>query len=255
MGQLIWLFVGVVMCWLHQVDAKVKEDDDYQQALLNISSNINKHLIISYVNQECHKCSLTQLTELNLSRNLQDNVSVTIDTLYPSYYLYVRDRRMIDYCNEFMSKPFKFGEHGEYFLSVTNSSEGHILCSITEVTAPQPLYTPIYISIAVFLSAALLYIIGKRLYKFKFHKNQMNRGNLNGDSSAIQVCASTYLIEEEEVKASLKVTKQNIKKSNRMKSVDVFRGFCLCIMIFVNYGGGGYSFLVNILKFLTMFYR
>ena len=241
------LFVGVAMCWLHVVSAKFKEDANYQDALLSISSNINKHLIISFVNQQCHKCSLTQLTELNLSRNgsVRDNVSVAIDTFYPSYYLYVRDRKMIDYCTEFGSKPFKFGEHGAYFLSIANTSEGRIVCSMTEVTAPEPLYTPIYISIAVFVAAAFLYIIGKRLYIWKFHKSQANRGNLNGDSSAIQVCASTYLIEEEEVKASLKATKQNNKKSNRMKSVDVFRGFCLCIMIFVNYGGGGYSFLVN----------
>lgn len=31
------------------------------------------------------------------------------------------------------------------------------------------------------------------------------------------------------------------RSSGRIRSIDAFRGFCLCIMIFVNYGGGGYS--------------
>ena len=31
-------------------------------------------------------------------------------------------------------------------------------------------------------------------------------------------------------------------KKERIKSVDTFRGICIVIMIFVNYGGGGYWF-------------
>jgi hypothetical protein len=33
-----------------------------------------------------------------------------------------------------------------------------------------------------------------------------------------------------------------VKKPERLQSLDSFRGFSLCIMIFVNYGGGGYWF-------------
>ena len=32
------------------------------------------------------------------------------------------------------------------------------------------------------------------------------------------------------------------KKPERLQSLDTFRGFSLCLMIFVNYGGGGYWF-------------
>ena len=34
--------------------------------------------------------------------------------------------------------------------------------------------------------------------------------------------------------------KPNNKKSKRVKSLDTFRGLSITIMIFVNYGGGGY---------------
>jgi heparan-alpha-glucosaminide N-acetyltransferase len=38
-------------------------------------------------------------------------------------------------------------------------------------------------------------------------------------------------------------TSQNIpKKSSRVRALDAFRGISLAIMIFVNYGGGGYWF-------------
>lgn len=45
--------------------------------------------------------------------------------------------------------------------------------------------------------------------------------------------------------ASTSSTPPQIKKrpgSGRIKSLDVFRGFTIVLMIFVNYGGGQYSF-------------
>jgi len=40
-----------------------------------------------------------------------------------------------------------------------------------------------------------------------------------------------------------------------MKSVDVFRGFSLVIVIFANYGAGGYSSLgFNLFKHVTIYY-
>lgn len=32
------------------------------------------------------------------------------------------------------------------------------------------------------------------------------------------------------------------KHPSRVKSIDVFRGFCIILMIFINYGGGQYWF-------------
>lgn len=35
------------------------------------------------------------------------------------------------------------------------------------------------------------------------------------------------------------------KHPHRLKSIDVFRGLCIMIMIFVNYGGGRYYFFMH----------
>ena len=36
---------------------------------------------------------------------------------------------------------------------------------------------------------------------------------------------------------------ENFTKKERLNSLDTFRGICIVIMMFVNYGGGGYWFL------------
>ena len=36
---------------------------------------------------------------------------------------------------------------------------------------------------------------------------------------------------------------ENFMKKERLNSLDTFRGICIVIMMFVNYGGGGYWFL------------
>ena len=35
------------------------------------------------------------------------------------------------------------------------------------------------------------------------------------------------------------------RKNKRVRSLDAFRGLAIVIMIFVNYGGGGYSFFAQ----------
>ena len=69
-----------------------------------------------------------------------------------------------------------------------------------------------------------------------------NRNIINSDlGSLLDENSSTNTINVEATLSKSKTT-----KNSRMKSVDVFRGLCLSIMIFANYGAGGYSFLVNL---------
>jgi len=94
------------------------------------------------------------------------------------------------------------------------------------------------------IASALFYIFLKKIYKKHILSSYATAGNLNSDLGIPQVSSSTYLIEEDK-QQNEQVDKSESKNKNRMKSIDVFRGFCLCIMIFVNYGAGGYSFLVR----------
>ena len=110
---------------------------------------------------------------------------------------------------------------------------------------PEAILLPIWIWAGSLTGVGLLYALVKHIYTKHYLANYTTDSNLNSDLGIIpQVSSSTYLIEEEKQQAEQNA-KSKVKKTARMKSVDVFRGFCLCIMIFVNYGAGGYSFLVR----------
>lgn len=121
-----------------------------------------------------------------------------------------------------------------------------VTCSLTTIEEPVLVYLPIWIWIGALAGAAMVYVLGKFIYKKYYLANYAMQSNLNSDLGNPQVSSSTYLIETE--KQDVQNDKKK-KKNSRMKSVDVFRGFCLWIMIFVNYGAGGYSLLVSVVLF------
>ena len=212
-----------------------KQDEINLNALLNIITSSPLSLTVYYRNYECNKC---RLTSLYTNLKPQDNVTVQIKTFYPTYYIYVANSETGGfYCDEFSSQPFQFGESGAYLLRIQNSSSS-LNCSIETVVKVDILYEPVYIAIGVFGGAALLYIIAKYLYKKKRSRD------VNSDLGVpIQLNASTYLIDEPSLNSNLNSYGKPMNEKTRMKSVDVFRGFSLAIVIFANYGAGGYSSL------------
>lgn len=208
-------------------------------AFLELRSKTDRPLRFGVVNSECHDCSITYMADI-----LYQNVTVELETFYPSYHLYIQDLQTNEvYCNEFRKNPVTFGEQGTYLMLVTRekiANQSIIVCTWVTMVDPLNLYDPLYISIGVLVAMALVYIVAKYFYKNHYKTSYTQNNNLNNDLGPPQVSTSTYVIEDSKAK---KV------KPGRMKSVDVLRGFCLCIMIFVNYGAGGYSFLVNTLVF------
>jgi hypothetical protein len=231
------LFVTLVLLTL------VRSDVNDQDALLYIQTNASKLLILSSKNTECFDCKLIPLAQFS---NVQ-NTSVRLDTFRPSYYLFLqtRQRSKVEefYCEDYFSEPFQFGENGTYLLEITaDQNESSFSCRITNLIQPESLYEPIYVDAGIILGAAIVYILLKYLYRKYYHvlsTSTSNRSVINSDLGS--------LLEEGSLSNTInaEVVKPTKVKSNRMKSIDVFRGLSLCIMIFVNYGSGGYSFLVS----------
>ena len=232
-----WLIKTVVWSVLF---ATIRSDDT-QNAVLNIQTNTSNILVISSMNVDCHNCKHIQLAQFNNLKNL----SLTFTTFRPSYYFFIQDRHSSKgYCHDYFAVPFQFGECGTYTLQILEKLNGTFECSISVVIEPESIYVPIYIAIGVFVGASLIYIVLKKLYKKYYHvfsAQNANRSIIDSDfGTLLDNGASTNSVEQEaSSRSSVKV------KSGRMKSVDAFRGLCLCIMIFANYGAGGYSFLVS----------
>lgn len=222
--------------------AQAKDDVDYQDALLQINTTYTKSLIISIRNQECYECKLIEIAQIN---NLQ-NYTIRINTFYPYYFLYINTRQSSDYvCNDLFADAYYFGENGSYYLEISSKNDSSFECKMNILTEPEPLYTPIYIAIGVFTGFGLLYALCKYLYKKYYHVLSVryaNRNIINSDFGTISASTSSTA---NLLNGNTEASRSKVK-SGRMKSVDAFRGLCLAIMIFANYGAGGYSILVSL---------
>jgi hypothetical protein len=113
---------------------------------------------------------------------------------------------------------------------------------------------PLFIAVGILVGTGLFHTLLKFAYKRYLLSREDTRSDLLKDLGDLpQPSTSTYTLTEEDVPNFNQLQQQQLveevkalgrlKKISRMKSVDVLRGVCLAIMIFVNYGAGGYSLL------------
>lgn len=213
---------------------------NYQDALLIVTTNSNSNLLVNSINIECYKCKHTDLGVVNQNQNL----SIRINTDYPSYYLNVINLKNNQFvCRDFL---FDFGENGTYLLTVVNSTTGSE-CSIATIVEPDSLYLPLIVSASVLIGVGMFYALAKFLFKKYRLNSYAHNSALNSDlGTPIMAASSTYLIDPSDQQFLSSTSRILSKNKNRMKSIDVLRGLSLAIMIFANYGSGGYSFLVSV---------
>jgi heparan-alpha-glucosaminide N-acetyltransferase len=122
---------------------------------------------------------------------------------------------------------WSLGDRGVYECAVDDLGAG----VVTEVTAPYNTWLPLLVAIIVYISAAVLFLIAYFCIYVR--------------------CARSSKQSEE--RASLLVNQDGGEKADsapssiprsgqRLYSIDTFRGVCLAVMVFVNYGGGSYWF-------------
>ncbi|XP_074601482.1 heparan-alpha-glucosaminide N-acetyltransferase [Brevipalpus obovatus] len=132
------------------------------------------------------------------------NITTLIDT---KYRVTLQARRFKDEA-KLCTIPYRwFGDQGEYLMKIrqsVNETSGW-MCKIsnTDIVARNNFY-PILAVLAFYIFISALWFLKRRF----FRKHSVN--------------------------SSL--------RSNRLKSLDAFRGMTIILMIFVNYGGGGYEF-------------
>jgi heparan-alpha-glucosaminide N-acetyltransferase len=126
---------------------------------------------------------------------------------------------------------FTFGDHGRYTIQRASQQ----IEVVTRVNPVPRIYEPLYI-LAAIVSALILFWkkirAVLRIILVKFGLREQKTSDEEADTAASATGA--------EVGASN--TGVPAKKKERLKSLDAFRGLTLFLMIFVNYGGGGYWF-------------
>ena len=200
------------------------------EALINFKfdetdSNRGGIINVNYQYTECNKCNLIKFLTLTNRTSYSD--SKTIDSHF-SYKFEVSTDQMQTLCR---LETYSFKECGNYVFDINK-------CEISLInTLPFDSDNYIYIVLLLVVLLVIFYNLGVKLF-FKY-KNKIpflnNNQNKVADSSSEGV----------ELKSEAAVQDENTskKKTSRLQCLDTFRGLSLVLMIFVNYGSGGYKVL------------
>ncbi|XP_013182542.1 PREDICTED: heparan-alpha-glucosaminide N-acetyltransferase-like [Papilio xuthus] len=187
----------------------------YDQACLQIVTNEQISFWSQY--EECEDCILLKTADFNQTGD------VVIETFSPLRYVVQNEQGRS--CNG----TYAFGEFGQYSLNLTNGWPEE--CQPRMTAEPDAAFLPILTAIVVLLSMATLWYIvkgiGKRVVAGRFYARYFAR-------------------EDNELGSETRVltTEASVPRSptrSRLRSLDIFRGFSIALMIFVNAGGGGYG--------------
>ncbi|KAF5280991.1 hypothetical protein FQA39_LY05196 [Lamprigera yunnana] len=144
-------------------------------------------------------------------RDLENGNVLTISTRYSKLYRLSSATTVCDL-------DVDYGEFGVYSLNVPNNQS----CHVEVLKEPVNIYFPI---VTVLLIYGLLLLIGASIF----------------------YVSNVYLYKKKQQTSSHSVEpKQTTTGRNRVVSLDTFRGISIIIMIFANFGSGGYSLLDHI---------
>ncbi|XP_023026506.2 heparan-alpha-glucosaminide N-acetyltransferase [Leptinotarsa decemlineata] len=190
----------------------------YDEACVDIVNKVNETLSIFYQYDECHKCDFQNLTLLSPSTN----TSVVVKTSSPIQFKYSwKDKTQECW-------PQLLYEHYRYGWNVTDT------CTPVYVKEPaDDAYLPILMAFVVLFCFGTMWYMVKCIYKNSSKLRQLISLSTEIETDLGGSSSGTPLVNDRPVAR---------KHPHRIKSIDIFRGFCITLMIFVNYGGGQYWF-------------
>ncbi|KAG5681032.1 hypothetical protein PVAND_010498 [Polypedilum vanderplanki] len=211
------------MSWLEWTDSSFRGLDltklKVDQAYFNISNGMNQHFYLYTLSQECISCPFRKIKK---AAALNDTILKLDTTRRIELRLFTKDHGpfvhpnvVVD--NVFWSMQEQLGEFGVYDLTIKPSG-----ATAFEI-AKEPVSTFSSLIIVLFI-VLCIYWIFKYINKFYIKRlaSQVTEINIPPDSP-------------ENVNEP-----SEPKTKKRLKSLDIFRGIAIVLMIFVNSGGGHY---------------
>ncbi|CAF1102127.1 unnamed protein product [Adineta steineri] len=231
-------FIQDISCKKHTIKDDPSDPPSMDEAYLIIHNTNNSNGITLYGNQvECEGCDLKKLMVVASNRS----ASRIIDTKY-AYDLELRlSSSNSSLLCQFAS--YRFAENGTYVLSIMQNTSTNIMCSIEQIGTLSYYWTPAILGIITVILYTVLVQLWHHLHcrrHFNHFYTNIFHSQATDDNLNIRTLSSLENIQQEAINASNNRTRRALPK--RLRSLDTFRGFSLMVMIFVNYGGGGYWF-------------
>ncbi|XP_071129358.1 heparan-alpha-glucosaminide N-acetyltransferase-like isoform X1 [Mytilus edulis] len=238
---------------------KYQDDSSIPMDKAKVTITSTNAITISSQSDECYKCN-----PIPLAIRVR-NKTVFVDTRWKTNLHITEDdgTRVIQHCS--FSKHFK--ENGTYTIHVNTTGDAKHNCTVLITNSPKSSFIALYAAAGIFFAVALLWWLSSKycwdkLYR-KIYPNDgeneplIDQVTISHDGSLKHshggLISSVSLTSSTEIHQSSKHgATQNLQgvrgspgdkpKKERLKSLDTFRGISIVIMVFVNYGGGGYWF-------------
>lgn len=198
-------------------------------AFVNITSTLNHPITVEGISSNCYKCPLQVL-----KTGVVNNTKIFVKTHY-RFMIVIKSGSQ-----RLCSLEYLFGERGWYEYTV----KPNVTCHLKEVKSPENSYMAIWIAFTALSGAGVLwvvltFIVRRCAAKCKKSTSEQDEADEN-DNEELKM--STSVTESQTHAENIEESEQGPFVKRRLRSLDTFRGIAITLMIFVNYGGGGYYF-------------
>ncbi|KAJ8247763.1 hypothetical protein GJAV_G00250040 [Gymnothorax javanicus] len=208
------------------------------EAALTVNNELQKRIVVSSLSDHCYQCLFQPLREVPASP-WPGNTSMAGCSVGSEHPLTLQVNSSEE-GNELCRLHFHFGEHGNYSLWVRHlNTSAEVNCSLVTVREPTSSYLPILVAFLVYVGLFCLAAIGSSIMRLDVTKNLLSRF---GNGVETERLINSELGSPNRTLESSDSPIPPTATSNRLRSLDTFRGLSLVIMVFVNYGGGKYWF-------------
>ncbi|XP_052248072.1 heparan-alpha-glucosaminide N-acetyltransferase-like isoform X2 [Dreissena polymorpha] len=211
-----------------------KPDLSYDEGWLTFNNSVTFDLQVYYHNQECWKCDSVYLVKVPHGTSL----TVKVNTTFWTDMEIRMDVIMQDVQATICRLSEKFRENGDYWLFFNQSDFETSSCDLSLANDPASAELPI-----LYVAAGIvgLWIIVK-IFACVYRKRLSHKKEYSVESYLTQPPDKTMEMKPTESTIREEIPPDTHSKRQRLHSLDTFRGLSLLMMIFINYGGGGYWF-------------
>ncbi|KAG7512437.1 heparan-alpha-glucosaminide N-acetyltransferase-like [Solea senegalensis] len=197
------------------------------QALLAFHNELTEEVQVFYTSDYCYKCLYQRLVTVKPNNC---NASVVISTKFTLTMQVESQMRNESLCRWSQT----YGEGGHYFVCIQRSedtSKPNCIHTVTKRASNANL--PLLVSALLLAIITLLFNVALYIYRRRCTSNFIKT-----------ICCQSpqHSVDNAESHAGEADQETTKVKPTRLHSLDTFRGFSLTVMVFVNYGGGGYWF-------------
>ncbi|KAI6656562.1 Heparan-alpha-glucosaminide N-acetyltransferase-like [Oopsacas minuta] len=252
-----------VSFWNKNNDMKVSSGPpSIDTALIQLTNSLYDNISLSGLSELCYECQYYPIFDDKPYIKPLESVSFEIDSRF-LYTLKFTRRFYSNHSEKILYLPYYYQEQAIYIIHITQFNKTP---DIWLHKKGNNTYLPLIVNCAIFVLLASIFTFLSLVLKFLNKKKifmlpsieKLINNELGGGTSQVGRASTTSgdinnsshkdVSPAEEVPLLNGRFKSGSKKDpydgkkERLKSLDTFRGLSLCIMIFVNYGGGGYWF-------------